>query len=70
MEVQARYRRFRKDNPRARNTKRLLDFGAPIVGTFAGFLLDPAVGTIVGFVVGVFAGQLASRLASKAMGWD
>lgn len=69
-EVQMRYRRFRKDNPRARRTKLALDWGVPLVLAAAGFLFDPVVGTLIGLVVGLVAGRAADRLASRAMGWD
>jgi len=50
-EVQRLYRKLRKDNPRERNVKLALDFGAPVVCAGIGFAVDPLIGTVVGRVM-------------------
>ncbi len=69
-QVQMLYRRYQKDNPRARWIKGLLDWGLPIIGAVAGFMLNRIVGTVIGLAIGIVGGQIASRFARKALGLD
>jgi hypothetical protein len=68
--AQIRYRRYQKDNKRARWIKRLLDFGFPFLGFIVGFMFDPIIGSLIGLVLGIIGGQIASRFAKEAMGLD
>jgi hypothetical protein len=68
--VQTKYRKFKKDNRRARWMLNVIDYGLIIIGGIIGFLIDPVLGTIIGVILGIMGKLIGSRLASRAMGWD
>lgn len=67
--IQALYRRYRKNNRKARFIKHSLDWGTPIIGALIGLQFG-VVGIPIGLIVGYVAGYLSSKLVLRAMGLD